>query len=51
MQFVPGGSIANLLARFGSLEEEVPEVPKKKYEHFWAGQIVHLGNQKLRYRI
>ena len=23
MQFVPGGSIANLLARFGSFEEEV----------------------------
>ncbi len=23
MQFVPGGSIANLLARFGALEEEV----------------------------
>lgn len=23
MEFVPGGSIANLLARFGALEEEV----------------------------
>ena len=23
MQFVPGGSIANILARFGALEEEV----------------------------
>ncbi len=45
MQFVPGGSVANLLARFGALEEEVfcryTEQILEGVDYLHANNVIH----------
>ena len=45
MQFVPGGSVANLLARFGALDEEVfcnyTKQILEGVEYLHANNVIH----------